>query len=435
MKKKKKTKKWEKIFTISSTIIIIIIIGIYAYRTIYYYKKINYIKEDSKLIDIITNQNNVVYSGDGLYKENEMNAFYYYGKNTNNYLLYSGLLWRIISVDSTSIKIITDDNITSLVWGINTTFEKSNIYKWLNTNKILNVLTNTNDIITNSWCNDIIDINSYNCQNQIIAKVGLLTTEEYLKAGGINSYLNNNSYFWTLNVSDDKKAYYIHNEGGLNNEVSSGTTYYSYGVRPIIYLNSNMPYLGGEGTSDNPYIIEKNIEINLNEHPVGSYVTYQGYNWKIMEINEDYTKLILDGYVMNDNNEPLKLAYNKINTYLNSTFINTLEKDDLVKIDFDVTEYNIDNSYNYDNKKNTISSYVSIPSIGDLFTTDYESIWLNSYANQKQKLIYTTTKGPSLFSDLESSENYIRPVIAVKNSLIIASGDGTKNNPFIIGEK
>ena len=70
---KKRTKSWEKIFVTISIIAIIVIIGIYAYRTIYYYKKTNYTSPDAKLLEIITNQMDVVYSGDGLYKDKDTN--------------------------------------------------------------------------------------------------------------------------------------------------------------------------------------------------------------------------------------------------------------------------------------------------------------------------------------------------------------------------
>jgi len=432
-KSKRKSKLWEKIFIILSILIVIIIIGIYAYRTIYYYRKTNYTPPDAKLIDIVTNQMNVVYSGDGLYKENNTDNFYYYGKNPNNYLLYNGLLWRIISADSMGIKIIADSSLTSLVWGVNETYDKSNIYKWLNEDVYIKTIQN--NILNSNWCSSTIDINDYKCNSVVSSKVGLITTEEYLKAGGVDSYLNNNTYFWTLNTSDELKAYYIHNEGGINNEVSSGTNFYSYGVRPVVYLNKEIPYLNGKGTESEPYIVENNQEIAINNHPVGSYVFYQGYTWKVTEITEKYTKVILDGYLMNEKGEPIKLSYNKVNTYLNDTFIKKLKTDNLVKIDFLITEYNNDSAYNYSTKKSSNSSYIGLPIISDLFITEYENVWLNTYANTNQKLIYTTSKESSLYADLETSENYIRPVIAIKNGLIIASGDGTKNNPFVLGDE
>ena len=428
---KKRTKLWEKIFIITSIIVIFIIIGIYAYRTIYYYKKTNMTKPDAKLLDIVTNQMDVVYSGDGLYKNKDTNEFYYYGKNVNNYILYNGLLWRIVSSNNSGIKIITDNSLTSIVWGNNVTYDKSNIYKWLNEDTFKEYLTD--DIQNTKWCNSATEINDYKCDNEIDAKVGLITTKEYLLSGGINSYLNNNTYFWTLNESTDLKAYYVHSEGGINNEISSGNNYYSYGVRPVIYLNKDITYISGTGALNDPYIVNNNQEIEVNNHSLGSYVSYQGYTWRIMEKNDNYTKLILDGYLTDEHNEKIKLSYNKVNSYLNNTFINKLNKDELVKTDYLITEYNNNSSYDYFNKKNTVSSYVSIPKVSDLFISEYENVWLNTYANSSQKLVYTTSKASSLFADLESGENYIRPVIAIKNGLIIATGDGTKDNPYSLG--
>lgn len=427
---KKKTKLWEKIFVITSIIIILVIIGIYAYRTIYYYKKTNYTSPDAKLLDMITNQMDVVYSGDGLYKNKDTLEFYYYGKNVNNYLLYNGLLWRIISSNDNGIKIITDSSLTSIVWGKDVLYDKSSIYKWLNEDLLKKLPNNLQD---SKWCNSTINLNDYKCNDEISAKVGLITTKEYLTSGGVNSYLNNGTYFWTLNESDEKKAYYVHSEGGINNEVLSGSNYYSYGVRPVVYLTKDTPYLSGTGTKKEPYIINNNQEIAINDHPVGTYISYQNYTWRTIEITDNYTKLILDGYLTDDNQEKVKLSYNKVNSYLNNTFLNKLNKDNLVKIDYLVTEYNNNTSYDYLNKKNTNEAYVSIPNVSDMFIPEYESVWLNTYANTSQKLVYTTSKSSSLFADLESSENYIRPVIAIKNGLIIADGDGTKENPYRLG--
>ena len=428
---KKRSRKWEQVFVIMSILIILIIIGIYAYRTFYYYKKTNYTPPDAKLLDIVTNQMNVVYSGDGLYKNKETNEFYYYGQNVSNYVLYNGLLWRIISASQNGIKLITDESLTSIVWGSEVSYDKSAIYKWLNKDNFINTLPTNIDV--NNWCNQSIDINKYECNTNISAKVGLITTKEYLTAGGNNSYLNNQNYFWTLNESNDLKAYYVHTEGGINNEISSGSNFYSYGVRPVIYLNTDIPYLGGTGTKDDPYLTMHNQEITLKDHPVGTYVSYKGYTWKVMEVTENYTKVILDGYLENDNQEKIKLAYNKVNSYLNDTFLSKLNKDNLVKIDYLVTEYNHNTLYDYQNKKNTTNAYVSLPIVSDLFISEYENTWLNTYSNSNQKLVYTTSKASSLFADLEKSENYIRPVIALKSDLIIASGTGTKDNPYTLG--
>ena len=432
VKEKVKAKLWEKIFVIESIVIIFAIIGIYAYRTIHYYRKMNYIEPDSKLIDVITNQMNVVYSGDGLYKNDD--NYYYKGIDVNNYLMYSGRLWRIIGVDSQGIKIITEDNQTSIVWGNNTNYEKSNIMKWLNQDVFIKSILDENTIADSKWCNSSVDINKYECTELFDSKIGLLTTNEYLLAGGVKSYLNNKTYFWTLNTSSDNKAYYIHNEGGINNDVGNNGLLYSYGVRPVVYLKADMSYISGDGTIDKPYITSNNNQINIHNHSVGTYVMYRGYKFRIMGVFDNYTKLIMDGYIMDDKNEPVKVTYNKINEYLNNTFLNSFNKDELVKADFIKTEYNNDTGYNYMNKKGNENSYVGIPVVGDLFVSEYAGNWLNSYYNNSQNLIFTAGDKGSLLADLGTSSNYIRPVIAVNNDLIITSGNGTKDDPFVVGD-
>ena len=430
-KTKTKAKLWEKIFVIASIIAILVLIGKYAYRTVYYYKKLNYIKPESKLIDVLTNDMKIAYFEDGLYKTDDY--YYYKGLEVDNYLLYSGRLWRIIMIDKTGIKLITEDNQSSLVWGNNTNYEKSYINKWLNEDVFLKSLEDEEKLAEGSWCNKAIDIGNYECTETINAKVGLLQTNEYIKAGGANSYLNNKTYFWTINTSEDNKAYYVHTEGGINNDVGANNALYSYGIRPVIYLNKDVIYVGGNGTIENPYSIKNDLNVNIGTHPVGSYVKYKDHLYRIFEKSEEYTELIMDGYLLNDKEEPVKVTYNKVFEYLNKDFLNTLNKEDLVELEFPKTEYNLGSGYNYLNKKGTTKAYVGIPTVGSLFTANYSGNWLNTISNSSQNLIYTTNES-SILADLGSASNYLRPLIAVKNNLIITSGHGTKEDPYVVGE-
>ena len=87
----------------------------------------------------------------------------------------------------------------------------------------------------------------------------------------------------------------------------------------------------------------------------------------------------------------------------------------------------------YQNENNTITSYVAIPIVSDLFVSEYDNAWLNTYSNISQKLVYTTSKESGLFADLEKNENYVRPVIALNSDILIAGGSGTKANPYMLG--
>ncbi len=71
-----------------------------------------------------------------------------------------------------------------------------------------------------------------------------------------NDWIFNNDYQWTLTP-------YSRYSNGVVNVYSTGCVYldgytadYSYGVRPSVYLTSNVSISGGDGTMNNPYILK-----------------------------------------------------------------------------------------------------------------------------------------------------------------------------------
>ena len=97
-----------------------------------------------------------------------------------------------------------------------------------------------------------------------IYKIGLITTDEVLFAGGsyenrnINYYLYNNANgnnWWTLTPAKYDNGAYVWRVG------ASGGLYYSlvnnsYAVRPVISLKSVI-MVSGKGTTSNPYNVEE----------------------------------------------------------------------------------------------------------------------------------------------------------------------------------
>lgn len=403
-------KRWEKIYIICNIVVIIFIISIYTYRMVYYYKKMNVVVKDSSLVDIL--ENKVVYSGDGLYKEDD--NYYFKGKNVDNYVYYYGNLYRIVSVTNDGIKLISNDSVTSMVYGVNKVFSTSNIYKYLN-----DTFSKTIEGVKNSsWCNMNIDIDNYKCDEYIDGLIGLITTEEYLLSGGVNSYLNNGKYYWTINTSDNK-AYYVHSKGGINNNVSE-EDYYSYGVRPVFIIDRNIHNISGTGTSDDPYILTSNTMVDLGSHYVGSYVKINDKTFRILSIESDYVRLIYDGVLD-------KKTYSDSIKYINNKFISEY-KDILTLGKCVISEYSV--GTNYLLKETSTNSYACLPNALDLFILDYNNIWLNTKYNNN--LMYTVSND-SLFADLTSNLNYVRPIINVKKDLIISGGKGTKSEPLVVG--
>ena len=310
-KDKKKLKIWEKIFIIFNIIFIIACIGFYAYRLVYFYRKEHTILIDNKLAVFLTNQ--TVYKGDGLYQDQEDKNYYYYkGKINNNYVWYSGRLWRIVSIDKEHIKLITEENQTSLVWGYKQNYNNSYIKDWLNrtdNGSFLKSLDNCDKILEKSnYCIDEISEDNITCNKKEEMTVGLLSISEYLLAGGKDSYLNNNSYWWTINTAKDNKVWYVFSEGGINNKSFDKDVYYSYGVRPTITISNSAIKYSGNGTKNNPYVILNNSAVNLSIKSVGSYINYGNYTWRIQGQYDNYTKLIMDGILHIENKEYTQIS-------------------------------------------------------------------------------------------------------------------------------
>ena len=427
-KKSKKTKRkygiGEKIFLIISILFILGSIVFYGYRTYYYYHKTHDVVKNITIKDKLTALNNLAYQNDGLYEDN--GYFYYKGLDVNNYVYYSGRLFRIIDI-SNGIRMIEQDTETNLIWGIDTDYSKSNIHKWLDS--YLNTLKDYDIyLMKNEWCNEKIDLDNYQCNETINDYVGLLNIEDYMQAGAKNSYLNNETYFWTLNFDKNGNPLYINSEGNINNIYKKEDNYFSYGIRPVITLKSDISIISGSGSNEDPFIIEELGNALLKDNSIGSYVNYNERSYRILSIDDKGVELLANEVVDKD------LEYDNVYKYLNNEFIKELTKEDLVKDNYDIKEYSLNNKYELTDKK-TKSNYVIIPSIGDLFLNDSNGYWLNNYSDSKLGLYYTLDENNMFFSDLKTNSHRIRPIIKLNIETVVSSGLGTKDKPLIINEE
>lgn len=423
--KRKKITKCERIFVIINILIILGIIGFYAYRTIYYYKLSHSEVANPLLIDKLTNLSNIAYQNDGLYEKN--GYFYYKGLNVDNYVYYSGHTYRIIDITSDGIRMIDNDTSTNLIWGLHGNYNESLIQNWLSS--YVDTLKDYDIYLKeNHWCNQSVDIQDYHCDEYIKGYVGLLSTNDYLQAGGKNSYLNNGTYFWTINSDKEEKPLYINSEGGINNVIHKDENYYSYGIRPVITLSENISIIDGDGKEDTPFIIENLGNALLRDNSVGSYVKYSNKIFRITAINESGITLMQNDLLEVEKN------YNDVISYLNNDYMKELDKNDLVKIESGINEYNYANQYNYKNISNVASNYVTIPKIGDLFLNDCSNYWLNTVSDSKLGLYYILDENKMFFGDLKSNKHFIRPVIKLNSDIVVNSGIGTIQDPLLVGD-
>ena len=420
-KDKRKYSFGEKVFLIASILFIIGCFIFYGYRTYHYYHATHDVVKNITLKEKLTSLNNITYQNDGLYEKT--GYFYYKGSDVNNYVYYSGRLFRIIDIDK-DIRMIEDETTTNLVWGVDSTYEESNIKKWLD-----NYLKTLKDydiyLVKNKWCNEKIETDNYNCEKTIEDYVGLLSISDYLQAGAKNSYLNNETYYWTINQDIDGHSLYVNSEGNINNIYKKEDNYFSYGIRPVITINGETALLSGEGTKKSPYIIEDLGNALLRDNSIGSYVTYKDSNYRIIDIDDKGVSLIYDGVL------DVNKKYGDVYSYLNSTFIKTLNKSDLVKLSYGFNEYSIKNKYAITNKTSQ-SNYVVMPNVGDLFLNEYNGYWLNNYSDSKLGLYYTIDENDMFFSDLKGRSHKIRPIIKLNAETVVSSGTGLKGDPLII---
>ena len=298
----KRVIKKEKIFRFCSVIFLSSLFIFFSFRLVY-----NYMKEQkaNSLIDngmLSTKIINNLKKENYLYNDNK-----YILKNLveNNYVSYSGILWRIVSVDDGKIKLVSDENVTVLPFGKN--YDESNVIKWLNSTFKSN-LTQPDLFITefDSCVNNVDKIEKSDCNNSK-NYVSLLSMNDYIDAGANNSYLNNNTYFW-LSALNGSEPWYVFDNGGLKTDSNN----HIYGVRPVIVLN-DIEYIYGNGTKSSPYIISNEPVDTLSEIELGSYIDYSGYTWKVVSKDETSVKVVLST-PLKLNDEEIKKIYSKKST-------------------------------------------------------------------------------------------------------------------------
>ena len=424
----KKVIKKEKIFRFCSVIFLSSLFIFFSFRLVY-----NYMKEQkaNSLIDTGMLSTKII---NNLKKENYLyNDNKYILKNLveNNYVSYSGILWRIVSVDDGKIKLVSDENVTVLPFGKN--YDESNVIEWLNSTFKSN-LTQPDLFITefDSCVNNVDKIEKSDCNNSK-NYVSLLSMNDYIDAGANNSYLNNNTYFW-LSALNESEPWYVFDNGGLKTDSNN----HIYGVRPVIVLN-DIEYIYGNGTKSSPYIISNEPVDTLSEIELGSYIDYSGYTWKVVSKDETSVKVVLST-PLKLNDEEIKKIYSKkynyynlndstgIAYYLNHTFYNTLKnKKYLKKGDFYIGKfdtYDLEELYN-----EKVNAYVGLLTVGDIFVTQNIDMYLLSSVTD-DNTIPILNKNNSLFYNFISYESGIKPVIYLDNKAEVKGGMGDENYPF-----
>lgn len=451
--KKKKVLKITPVLVLLNILIIIIICTFYLLRFIKYYRLEHNTKpgETVKLVDTLIKKQSYLDITKGLVLDEETNVYTYLGEIDDNYLSYSGMLFRIMSIDEEkNVRLVSEDILTYMYSGLENGYEESFVNKWLNSSDgkysgvFENILYNKDNILVNSEvCSDVIDdLNNITCDKVNDSyKVGMLSLNDYKVAGGKKSYLYNGKSYYLSSLNSENGNYYMLESGDIALNVSNSKV---SGVRAVITINGNLDLISGDGSKNNPYIIENHEVTKLSEAYVGQYISIGEYTYKIVELNDDKVKVAMVG-VLKDGEENLEIEFSKttnkyskdtiVGKYLNNDFYNSIEnKDYIVSGEYPVGEIvlsNLDYSLVY---SSTSSAYVGMLTLGDLFVHEYNNVFTLSRGLEADDFVNVINSEGNVYSDYNYNKYNVRPAMYLDGDLVITSGIGTEHGPYQLGE-
>ena len=256
----------------------------------------------------LTTSSNNTSDESGLYSSTATNTgnptYYFRGNVENNYVSFAGQTWRIVRVNEDgTIRIVMQDGINNnATYVFNSNYNnytymyytnsqvKSTLESWYQTNIGSKTNLASKVVSGNYYCeqakvkrdsswtagNASMTIYSsytpgFKCESDgnnkgiVNGSIGLLTYDESIYAGGYyknygqlntNYYLyNSNIYWWMMSPF----GFDIHSSvwrGGINGDINGSYIDTPCSLRPVINLKSSVQILSGDGTKDNPFVVE-----------------------------------------------------------------------------------------------------------------------------------------------------------------------------------
>ena len=402
------------------------------------------------------------------------------GEEPNNYIWYSGKLWRAVAVnnEAKTTKLVTHGTISTISYSDNSSaFEGSYMEDWLNDTTVDGFLGNLRDpdrfIVTDSVWDATMDdtalgsITRPNKTTTVTDAVGLLNMYEYQTSytGTTyeNGYLNNRLQWWTLTQYGTSNVLSVDYYGDMYYNAPG----YPAGVRPSINLKSSIKIVDGDGTIDNPYRLEGDNDTNLsgtllNKRYSGEYIRFGNDENNLYRIvsheNGSGTKIVSEKPLKNSGefierafgNDTAFSASNTIGLFLNGEYLTSYVDSAYSKMIEDNTTWYLGTvgegtSYKlakYTNMtdniliSSTTTAKVGLLRFSELMAGQFDvtgnntSYWtLTPNSNSYVCLISDT--GQTL-SKKVSYDYGVRPSLNLKSNVVITGGTGTKSDPFTI---
>ena len=396
------------------------------------------------------------------------------GTNPNNYIWYSGKLWRAVSIDTSdnSVKLITQWDISIISYNVvgNSLFQRSYMEQWLNDTTVDGFLGNLREPekfinMDSVWNNTITTATTKPAKTTLVTDaVGLLNMYEYTmslkNADYKTGYLNNGLNWWTMTPSDSNNIYLVNDYGVAPTMYSSRNT---FGIRPVINLKSNIKIVSGNGTKDSPYRLEGDNDKTLSgtllsRRYSGEYISFgTGENnlYRIVSHEDGIGTKITSEFPLKENGTFKTITYgdstifsvnNNIGQYLNSqSYLSDNNQNMLVESNWYLGKFNDADNYKLAKYKSSdmtelneyVTAKIGLLRVGELMCGQFDTRYSNGNYWTITKEDNTNIRGISVtgytraysFNDTDVA---IKPAMNLKSNVVITGGDGTKSNPFTI---
>ena len=400
------------------------------------------------------------------------------GSDPNNYIWYSGKLWRAVAIDTSdnSVKAITNTSMAAIGYNpyiSDDNFKDSYAEKWLNDTSVDGFLGNLREpskfIKIDSEWNDTVKIrNTDKPEKTSIVKnpVGLLNYYEYSKTGGSSLSLDNPSYYLSTGV------WYLLGQIAANSQYCDGN---SNGISPVINFKPKLQVASGTGTKNDPYRLKGDIDSPLSGTLLstrysGEYISFgTGDNnlYRIVSHENGTGTKITSAIPLKEEGNYKSSTFgdtvnystsNTIGTFLNNDYLTSgeyLTSDQVnmiedstdwyigtVKSENDAGEQGFYRLAKYiDATSNTLTTSVKakvgLLRTGELLSSQFDdksnngTYWLLTPVNA-EKIAMSYGFGYYIYPGEPTLPASIRPAMNLKANVIITGGDGTKNSPFKI---
>jgi len=398
------------------------------------------------------------------------------GQCSQNYVWYSGKLWRVVlkNNETSAVKMVTNNSMTMIPYNESEKpeFEGSYADQWLQQEFLPTLHDFEKYLVVDSIWDAALDASSKpvrpNKTTTFKRTIGMLNAYEYSSAT-VNGYLTGSKYYWWLITPYNATKLC---EASINT-LSNDYTYRAAGIRPAINLQPSVQIISGDGTETNPYKLVgdkqaiRNGMTLLSTRYSGEYVRFNNQLYRIVNVENNLTKITL----VEEPESSLKLAFHsvaKVTNFENADikkdleeYYNELNSIDKSMIETDTTWYLGAvqlNKYNYkltacnlpevdvsvrDCEKTTsiATANIGLPRLGEIFTSHISrserasgtTFWTLTPENYYNSVWNIGDLAGNSYSVL--SKILVRPSLYLKEKVVISkdnTGDGTYEHPYDI---